>query len=124
MKKTFRSIGAVVAGFLATFILSVLTDYLLLVTGIVSQGSYTTWMYVLAIVYRTIFAAAGGYLTSYLAPDRKMLHVYILAGLGFVLGTLGTILNWDLAAGAEWYPIVMLILSVVGVYVGGKYNNK
>jgi undecaprenyl pyrophosphate phosphatase UppP len=129
--KKLKSIGAVLAGFVLVFVLSTFTDYVLESIGLFPKvpniQEYTTWMYLLALVYRTIYTVMGGFLTAHLAPKdfkNPMILVWILALIGFVLGLVGTIANWHLAAGAEWYPILLLILSVPAVWLGGYLRLK
>lgn len=72
-KNSLKSIGAVFAGFVAVFILSTVTDFILESLGIfppVTQGLFITWMLVLALTYRTVYAVLGGYITARLAPSR------------------------------------------------------
>src|SRR5690348_10242357 len=88
---TFKSIWAVVAGFLTVIILSVATDMVLESTGILPSQSrpelFTGLLLLLAFVYRSIYAMVGGYVTATLAPTNTMRHVTILG----ILGTLGGI---------------------------------
>jgi hypothetical protein len=60
------------------------------------QGLYITWMLVAALVYRSIYAVAGGYVTARLAPDQPIRHAIILGIIGMVASVLGAIAGWDL----------------------------
>ena len=54
-----------------------------------------------------------------------MKNVIILAVVGTIIGTLGTIANWSkLTPGSEWYPILLIPLSFLGVLIGGKLYKK
>jgi hypothetical protein len=120
-----KSIGAVLAGFILVLILSVLTDFLLEVAGIfppaTAPGSYLPWMLAVALVYRSLYAVAGGYVTAALAPGRPMYHVIILGIIGLVFATLGAIANWNIAVvSGTWYPIALIILTLPCVWIGGR----
>ena len=86
-----RSFGAVFAGLVAVFVLSLGTDALLHVIGIFPPlgQAMTDQLFVLATAYRTVYGVVGGYVTARLAPDRPMRHALIGGVVGLVLGT-----NW------------------------------
>ena len=80
MKKTFKSIGAVLAGIIAVFVLSTITDVILEQTGLLKLpfGTNPLWFIIAVVVYRTIYVVAGSYITATLAPDKPMKHsIYI-----------------------------------------------
>ncbi len=126
MKNVFKSIGAVVAGFLSVVILSVATDFLLETLGIfppqTNPGAYVTWMLVFALFYRSVYALVGGYVTARLAPGRAMRHVVVLGVLGIAGGTAGVIAGWSL--GAHWYPIALAVSAFPLTWFGGKMYTK
>lgn len=79
-KETLKSIGAIVAGFFALVILSVITDSILEKTGIMKTEPFVEnpiWLIVIIILYRTIFNTFGCYLTARLAPNKPMKHAII-----------------------------------------------
>ena len=127
MKKNLKSIGAVVAGFVIVAVLSVATDALLETNGIFPQQAhpeqYVTWMWLLALLYRSAYAVLGGYLAAKLAPSNPMKHAKILAVIGTVAATLGLLANLDKPA--LWYPVLLAVLSYPSVWWGGKLaTNK
>jgi len=127
MNKTLKSILAVVAGFIAVFILSVATDYILESLHIfppISGGLFVTWMLVLALLYRNIYAIIGGYITASLAPTKPMKHTIVLAILGFTGALIGLITTWGKGLGPEWYPILLVVLAIPSVWLGGKLRIK
>ncbi len=128
-QNVFKSIRAVLAGFITVFVLSVGTDVVLETLGVFppqnKPGSYTWWMLLLALIYRSMYAVAGGYITAKLAPHQPMRHVIILGVIGLVLATLGSIANWDKStASTAWYPILLIILTLPSVWLGGKFKNR
>ena len=121
-KETFKSIGAILAGFVTVFILSVATDLLLEKIGFFPPAtkpeSYTWWMLLIALIYRSIDSVAGFYLTARLAPNRPMRHAIILGIIGTVFAALGAIANWNLSA--NWYPILLVLVTLPCAWLGGK----
>lgn len=121
---------AVICGFLAVAILSTLTDAALEAVGIFPSISYqmkygmSASLLALALLYRTLFAILGGYLTARVSSTKPMRNVLILAIIGTILGTLGTIANWSKTTpGTEWYPILLIPLSFFGVWFGGNLKK-
>ncbi len=121
-----KSIGAIAAGFVTVVVLSMGTDYVLEALGIFpppsDQGLYVTWMLVLALIYRSVYAVAGGYVTAMLAPANPMRHVIILAVLGTLGGIAGVVAGWDLSS--HWYPIALAVTAFPLVWLGGKLRIR
>ncbi len=120
-----RSIGALLAGFITVVLLSIGTDFVLITLGVFPRfeepGLYSGWMLLFALIYRSIYTVAGGYVTAMLAPNRPMRHAIILGLLGIVAGTLGAIANWEkTAVSTAWYPIVLIIAALPCTWLGGK----
>ena len=122
-KNTFKSIGAILAGMITIVALSVGTDSVLESVGIFpppDQGLFISWMLMLALVYRSVFAVAGGYVTARLAPIQPMRHVFLLGIIGVVASIFGTIAGWDLSA--HWYPILLVLTALPCTWLGGKLS--
>lgn len=119
--KIFISIGAILAGFITVFILSVGTDLLLETLGVfppqTNPAAYTSWMLAFALIYRSIYSVSGFYLAAMLAPDKPMRHAIILGIIGVAFATLGAIANWD--KGANWYPILLVLVTLPCAWLGG-----
>src|SRR5438128_11039826 len=113
-RRRWRSVGAVVAGFVVVFVLSVGTDQVLHVLKV-----YPPWgepmagaLYVMATAYRIVYTILGGYITARLAPDAPVRHALILGLVGLVAGLLGVIANIAKPdAGPRWFSITGLIHS-------------
>ena len=123
-ESTARSVGAVLAGFFATAILSVAVDGVLHATGVFpawGQGM-SNGLFVLATSYRVAFTVFGGYLTARLAPGRPMKHVLILGAIGFVMASIGAIATWNSGPelGPKWYPLALVVTALPCVWLGGK----
>jgi hypothetical protein len=124
---TGRSVGAVLAGFFATALLSVAVDGILHATGVFpawGQGM-SNGLFVLATSYRVAFTVFGGYVTARLAPARPMKHVVILGGIGFVMASIGAIATWNSGPelGPKWYPLALVVTALPCVWAGGKLEG-
>lgn len=122
--KKLKNVWAVLAGIITIVVLSILTDMILESIGIFpspSEGLFVTWMLVVALLYRTVYAVIGGYVTAKLSPDNPTRHVLILNIIGIIMGTLGVIGGWNLSQ--HWYPILLVITSAIAVWYGGKLRD-
>jgi hypothetical protein len=126
--RILRRIGAVFAGFIATFILSIATDLVLHAAGV-----FPAWgqpmsdaLFLLATAYRTLYTVAGGYITARLAPDRPMAHAMVLGFVGLAAAIAGVVLTWDKGPefGPKWYPLALVVLAMPSVWLGGKLAGR
>lgn len=127
-RRILRSVGAVLAGFLATFILSVATDLVLHAAGVFPPWgqAMSNALFALATVYRTIYTVGGGYITARLAPDRPMAHVWALGIIGLFAALAGTVATWSAGPefGPKWYPLALVALALPSVWAGGKLAQR
>jgi hypothetical protein len=127
-RRVLRRIGAVLAGFFATFILSVATDLALHAIGIFPPWGQpmSNALFGLATAYRTIYTVAAGYITARLAPDRPMAHVWALGIIGLVAALAGTVATWNAGPefGPKWYPLALVVLALPSVWTGGKLAQR
>jgi peptidoglycan/LPS O-acetylase OafA/YrhL len=118
-----RSIGAVVAGFLATALLSTLTDVVMHATGIFPPWGQpmSDGLFVWATVYRAAFTVLGGFITARLAPRKPITHVLVLGAVGIVAASAGALATWNLGPefGPKWYPIMLVVTALPCVWAGG-----
>lgn len=124
-KETLKSIGAVIAGFAALVILSIITDSILEKTGIMKTEPFDenpVWLIAIIVLYRTVFNTLGCYLTARLAPGKPMKHAIILGIIGVVLTIVGLIAMWDVPP--RWYPISLIVLTLPAAWLGGKMAIK
>lgn len=127
-RNVLRSVGAVVAGLVAIVVLSNGTDLILEATGVFppvavqqEQGFDTTWMVVLAIVYRSIYTVVGGYVAAALAPSRPMRHAIALGLVGIVLGILGAIATWGITP--AWFNVLLIVIGLPCVWLGARLRT-
>lgn len=124
-KNLWKSVWAVLAGFLVVVVGSTVTDLVLEMVGIFpmpGQGNLSTAQLFLALLYRMGYTVLGGYVTATLAPKNPMKHVIILGIIGTVGGILGVIVGWNLSD--HWYPIAIALTGFPCVWFGGKIFLK
>lgn len=121
-----RSIGAILAGFVFVFIVTLSTDQLLHVTGVfppwgASMVGYDAAL-LLATAYRIVFGIAGSYVTARLAPDRPMQHALLGGLIGLALSIVGAAVTWNggPAFGPHWYPLALIVTALPTAWAGGK----
>lgn len=122
-----RSIGAVFLGFLAVVVLSLGTDQLMHVLNV-----YPLWDQpmnepsdnLLALTYRCVYGVLGSYITAKCAPHSPMKHVWIGAGIGFVLSLFGVVAAMKMNLGPLWYPIALVLTALPCAWLGGMLHRK
>ena len=122
--KLWRSIGAVFAGLLAIFVLSLATDQVFHALAIYppwGQPMRETGLLLLALGYRFVYDVFGCWLTARLAPYAPMLHALILGAIGTVLSTLGAIEMWNF--GPNWYPVILAASALPSAWLGGAIHR-
>lgn len=117
-----RSIGALLAGFVVVVILSLGTDLALHAAGIFPPLGQvmSNALFLLATVYRTVYAVLGSFITARLAPDRPMGHALVGGGIGLVLAVVGAVVTWNKDLGPHWYPLALIVTALPCAWVGGK----
>jgi hypothetical protein len=126
-RRPWRSTGAVLAGFLAVFVLSLGTDQVLHMLNV-----YPPWgqpmsggLFAVATAYRIVYTVAGGYITARLAPHAPLRHALILGLVGLVPGIAGVMIALakpDL--GPLWYPIALVVTGLPCAWLGGALYRQ
>ena len=119
-RRTLRQIGAVLAGLLAIFAITTVTDIVLHATGIFPPWGQpmSSALFLVALAYRIVYGVLGCYIAARLAPDRPMRHAVALGVVGMVLSTAGAVAMWE--AGPAWYSLAVIGISLPCAWVGGK----
>lgn len=119
-RRTLRHVGAVLAGLLAIFAITTVTDIVMHATGIFPPwGQHmSSALFLVALVYRTVYGVLGCYIAARLAPDRPMRHALALGVVGVVLSTAGAVAMWE--AGPAWYSLAVIGISMPCAWVGGR----
>jgi hypothetical protein len=122
---TFRSIGAVLGGFVAVALVTTLVDIVLHATGV-----YPPWgqpigdgLSLLATAYRVVITIAGGYLTARLAPSRPLAHAVALGIVGIVAATAAAA-TWQLPLAPHWYPRALAATALPCTWLGGRSASR
>jgi hypothetical protein len=122
-----RSVGAVIAGALTGIVLSVGTDAVLSVAGVLPPlgQAVDDRLLLLAMAYRTAYGVLGAYLTAWLAPSRPMAHALWLGFLGLIATTAGAVATWGRppALGHEWYALALVVLAMPPAWAGGRLRE-
>jgi hypothetical protein len=122
-RRRLRSAAAVLVGFIAVAVLSLVTDQLLHVLDVYPPWGEPMWgtrLNLLALSYRIVYTILGGYITASLAPHAPMRHVVVLAVVGFIAGAAGAIAAISMAdLGPDWYPIALALSGPPSVWAGG-----
>jgi hypothetical protein len=128
----FKSIGAVLAGLIVPVILAMITDTILEKNGIFPSiehqqeyGFNVVWMNLLALFYRFVYTAFGGYVTGKLAPGRPMHHVITLGVIGTVIAIVSNIAVSQIPETANvlpiWFMVVLVLTAFPAVWLGGRW---
>ena len=121
-----RSIWAVVAGFIAVVVLSIGTDGVLRALQVFPPlgQRMPDKLFLIATIYRAVYAILGSYITARLAPDRPMAHALIGGIIGLILGSVGAAVTWNRAElGPHWYPLALVVTALPCAWIGGKIRE-
>ena len=126
-RRILRSIGALLAGFLAIVIITTVTDIVLHATGVFPPWGQpvSDALFLLATVYRIVYGIACGYIVARLAPDRPVQHALVLGVAGLIVNTIGAVVTWDRgpAFGPHWYPLALVVTAIPCAWLGGKLGS-
>ena len=119
-RRTLRHVGAVLAGLLAIFAITIVTDIVMHATGIFPPWGQpmSSALFLVALAYRIVYGVLGCYIAARLAPDRPMQHAVALGVVGVVLSTAGAVAMWE--AGPAWYSLAVIAISLPCAWVGGR----
>jgi hypothetical protein len=120
-KNVWKSILAVVVGFVVTGLASALVDFTMNGLGVLNFDDFKnspTWVIATVVAYRFLFNTIGSYTTARLAPINPMRLVMIGGTMGFVLSIIGAVSMWEKAA--PWYNIAIVIIALPSAYIGGR----
>ena len=119
---TGRSIGAVVAGFLAVFVITTIVDVVLHALHVYppwGQPMFEPGLNALALSYRIVITIDGAYITAKLAPRNPMRHALVLGVIGTIAAIGGAIAFIPKHFGPNWYPIAIAVTGLPCCWLGG-----
>src|SRR5262249_19575906 len=119
-RRTLRSIGAVLAGLVSTFIVTTAVDVALQTARVFpSFGSrMPDWLFLLALAYRVIFNIGGSWIAARLAPARPLGHALALGAAGVVVATVGAVTMGSF--GPVWYSLANIAVALPCAWAGGR----
>ena len=121
-RRVLRSIGAVLLGFIAVFVLSLGTDQVLHVLKVYppwGQPMYDPGLNLLALSYRCVYGVVGSYIIATFAPFAPMRHVWVGAVIGFVVSLAGGLATMGMNLGPVWYPIALAFSAFPTAWLAG-----
>jgi heme A synthase len=123
-KSIFQSIGAVLAGYLVS---AILTGVTIAVLGVLFPESYTAeniaWV-IFNVIYGCAFAVIGGYVVARLAPMRPLTHATVL---GVLMAIFALITGYAMSSAPPspeyvnqpgWYYPVLAITVLPSILLG------
>ncbi|MBI5352034.1 MAG: hypothetical protein HZB50_05300 [Chloroflexi bacterium] len=124
-----KSIGAVMAGFIAIFALSYGTDAVLEAAGILQAGAPlpmrgSELLITAILVYRLAYSVVGCYIAARLAPSHPMRHALVLGALGLVGSIGGAIVAVQQSLGPAWYAWALVVFALPCAWLGGKLQTR
>lgn len=114
-----RSVIAVLAGLLVTFLLVMLLSYVApIIAGIPINAPPTPGYIAMNLLGGAIAGAAGGATAAKIAAHTPHGHVLALA-VAILLLSLPTLLSAPAPGQPTWYPLVLSVLGPTSVIAGG-----
>lgn len=117
---TVRFILAVIAGLATSMALSMTTRLILYLCGFFPapfKPLFETNLVIIALVYHSIFAMTGAFVTAHVARDRARKAVIFLGSKEAIMWLLGTIFLWKHAP--VWYTITKAVIGIPVALAGG-----
>ncbi len=123
MKSIFKSIGAVLGGFIFIGITHTSIDAILESAGVLPKGNLfvEAWLILIVLGYRAVFSIAGCYISAWLAPNYPMRHSLALGILGAIFSTIGATTMGHL--GPAWYSWTLVVIALPISWLGGKLHQ-
>lgn len=120
-----KSIGAVIAGLVAIFVLSIVTDTIVEAATPLDAGAPLPMrgaelLLTGILIYRLVYSVVGCYLTARLAPNQPMRHALALGVLGLLLSISGAIVGIRQSMGPAWYFWGLVVFALPCAWLGGR----
>jgi hypothetical protein len=119
----WRSIAAVVFGYVITGVLIVITDQIfeLTIPGFKQMAMPPDFYFAVSIVTDALYSAVGGWLCATIAKRRIQDHVLALIALGELVGVVSTVALWQTVP--HYYSFVLLAIYPPAVWFGSKLRK-
>ena len=126
LKHIGKSILAILAGFVVVVAISIGTDTILELTGVLPKfgTGLSDSQALLATVYRTIYGVLGSYITARIAPNKPMMHALIGGAIGMVIATIGAAVTWKHVPplAPHWYAVSLIIGALPTAWLGAQIH--
>ena len=119
----WRSIAAVVFGYLITGVLIVITDQIfeLTIPGFRQMAMPPDFYFATSIVTDALYSAAGGWLCAVIAKTRVRDHVLALIVFGELAGVASTVALWSKVP--HYFSFALLAVYPPAVWLGSKLKK-
>ncbi len=120
-KFPIRLILSIVAGLLTASVFSIITHEVLHLAGIfppLRKPMFDTRLLIMSLIYHSLFAIAGAYVTAMIAREKAKKAVFILGSKEAIMWLLGTILLWKHSP--VWFNITKAVIGIPLAILGGK----
>jgi len=119
----WRSIAAVVFGYLITGVLVVITDQIfeLTIPGFRQMAMPPDFYFAVSIVTDALYSVAGGWLCATIAKRRIREHTIALIILGEAVGLVSTIALWKTVP--HYFSFALLAIYPPAVWIGSKLKK-
>ncbi len=119
----WRSIAAVVFGYLITGVLIVITDqiFALTIPGFKQMAMPPDFYFAISIVTDALYSAAGGWTCAAIANRRVGDHVLALIVLGELVGVASTVALWGTVP--HYFSFALLAIYPPAVWLGSKLKK-
>ncbi|MCW3102342.1 MAG: hypothetical protein JWO09_782 [Bacteroidetes bacterium] len=120
-KIPYRLLLSVAAGIAIAAVLSVLAHLLLYAFGIFPaplKPMFDKRELIISLIYHSVFAMAGAFVTAMLAKEQARKAVFILGSKEAIMWLVGMVVLWDHSP--PWFNITKAILGPPLAWFGGK----
>jgi len=116
----WRIPAAVLAGYLFTGLLVVITDQIfgLVIPGFKLMTMPPFYYFAISLFTDFVYSIAGGYVCAWIARERAWRATVALMVFGDAIGLASQIVLWTTVP--HWYAVALLVLFPIGVWLGWK----
>jgi hypothetical protein len=114
---------AVIAAWVANAILVGITEAFLLWPWLAPHHRAKPLSYFVAdLITQCLYTVIAGYLCCVIARPTHRIAMFILIGLGLVIGGVSTFFSWNMEP--HWYRIALLAVYPVCVWIGWRWRVR
>ena len=116
----WRIPAAVLAGYLFTGMLVVITDQIfgLVIPGFKLMTMPPFYYFAISLFTDFVYSIAGGYVCAWIARERAWRATVALMVFGDAIGLASQIVLWTTVP--HWYAVALLVLFPIGAWLGWK----